>query len=88
MTTPNKPEHADKTEAVAGADPRFTLTRRLSGYAYPVNGNVHNPTPNYTWLLKVDGILVDQSKTKRSLVEAARTSGAAYLAEIDARKGN
>jgi hypothetical protein len=44
--TPNRPEHADYTVAVPGA-PGFTVERVLRGYAYPVNGNVHNPTPHY-----------------------------------------
>lgn len=86
MISPNRPDHADKTESISGADPRFTVTRRLSGYAYPRNGNVHNPTPRYVWLLKVDGITVDQGPKRVPLIDAARNNGAAYLAEIDARR--
>jgi hypothetical protein len=82
-TTPNRPEHANKTIPVPGADPRFTITRYLAGYAYPANGNLHNPTPRYRWLLNVDGRIVDQATTKRDVVRAARENGAAYLAEID-----
>ena len=60
------------TRPIPGADPRFTLTRWLEGFAYPANGNVHNATPRYRWLLKLDGKLVDQFASKRKLVEAAR----------------
>jgi hypothetical protein len=87
MPKPIKPEHADKVEPVPGADPRFTIRRQLSGYAYPVNGNVHNPTPVYTWHLMVDGKLVDSDSRRRPLALAARIDGDQYLAEIDGRKG-
>jgi hypothetical protein len=80
--TPNLPEHADKTERVPGADQRFTITRTLVGYAYANHGNLHNPTPRYCWVLKVDGRLVDQAERKSDLVSAARVLGADYLAEI------
>lgn len=84
MPKPNRPEHADKTEAIPGADPRLTIRRQLSGYAYPRNGNVHNPTPIYTWHLLADGQRVDSDAKRGPLVAAARTNGGAYLAEIDA----
>ncbi len=67
------PKHEDYTKPVSGADPRFTITRHLTGYAYPRNGNVHNPTPQYVYLLKVDGKIVDQSTTMRFLTHAARS---------------
>lgn len=82
MTT----EHDDKVTAISGANPRFTLRRHLEGYAYPQNGNVHNPTPRYRWHLLVDGEMVDSAFTRRTMVIAARSHGSDYLAEIDARK--
>ena len=74
---PTQPAHADKTELVTGADARFTVTRTLVGYAYPQNGNVHNPTPEYRWLLKLDGRLVDSDDRKSVLVQSAREVGVA-----------
>lgn len=74
---PARPEHADKTELITGADPRFTITRHLVGYAYPQNGNVHDPTPEYRWLLKLDGRLVDSDARKSALVQSARNTGIA-----------
>lgn len=79
---PNKPEHADKTMTISGVDPRITLRRRLVGYAYPRNGNVHNPTPEYLWYLMAGDYVLDLSPLKRTMVESARTNGAAYLAEV------
>lgn len=64
------------TRPIPGADPRFTITRWLEGFAYPANGNVHNPTPRYLWLLKLDGEQVDQATSKRALVESARQPNA------------
>lgn len=82
-TTPRKPEHADYTEAIKGADPRFTITRHLTGYAYARNGNTHNPTPQYVYLLKVDGRVVEQNNRKRFLVHAARSEYAhEYFEEV------
>jgi hypothetical protein len=77
MVAPIRPEHADKTESVVGADPRFTITRHLVDYAYPANGNVHNPTPRYRWLLNLDGRMVDSDDRENVLVQAARQSGVA-----------
>lgn len=83
---PNKPEHADRDYPIPGVDLRLTVRRHLVSYAYPANGNVHNPTPEYDWHLVVDGVhLVDTAHRKRDMVEAARTAGAEYLREIDAR---
>ncbi len=81
MTTPIRPKHANKTEPVAGADPRFTVTRFLAGYSYPANGNVHSPTPRYRWLLNLDGRLVDSAARKSDLVQSARESGVAAYEE-------
>lgn len=72
---PTQPAHADRTEPVAGADVRFTITRHLEGYAYPQNGNAHNPTPRYRWLLNLDGRLVDSGPRKSVLVRSAREVG-------------
>lgn len=79
---PNKPEHADRDYPIAGANPRLTIRRVLTNYAYPANGNVHNPTPEYRWLLLCDGQIVDSAPRKRDLVTAARDNGAAYLSEV------
>jgi hypothetical protein len=80
-TAPLHPEHTDTTKPIPGADPRFAIRRVLSGYAYPANGNVHNPTPRYHWHLLLDGRLVDLSHHRGPLVQAAKTNGVApYLA--------
>ena len=76
---PRQPEHADKIVTIPGADPRLTLKRVLSGYAYPRNGNFDNPTPRFDWLLLADGEVVDMAGSKGKLVEAARKDGRAYL---------
>lgn len=76
---PLKAAHANKVEPISGADSRLTVGRRLAGYSYPVNGNVHNPTPRYTWVLLADGKIVDQDAKRGPLVKAARDNGAAYL---------
>lgn len=69
---PNRPEHADIVRSIPRADDRFTIKRVLDGYAYAANGNVHNPTPRYRWLLLLDGKLVDQHTRRGPLVEYAR----------------
>lgn len=75
-----KAEHADKEVRIAGSD-RFTLRRHCEGYAYPVSGNAHNPTPRFGWLLLLDGKVVDHGSTARELREAAREYGVdGYLA--------
>lgn len=79
---PNFPEHADKTEPVPGA-PRFEVRRVLVDYAFPVHGNLHNPTPRYRWHLLLDGHLVDQDSRRQTLVDAARQSGAAESYRAD-----
>lgn len=72
---PNKPEHANKKTSVAGA-PGFEIERRLMGYAYPANGNVHNPTPRYHWTLYLDGKPVDFASKRGTLLAAAKAPGA------------
>lgn len=78
MMEPLKPEHANY-EFPTKADPRLTGRRFLSGYAYPQNGNVHNPTPRYIWLLLVDGNVADHFERKGDLIKAAREEGFAYI---------
>lgn len=68
---PLRPEHANYQRPIPGA-PRFLISRVLTGYAYPVNGNVHNPTPSYRWHLLLDNRLVDQAEKRNILVAAAR----------------
>lgn len=72
---PLKPEHANKTLPVEGTE--FQVRRVLVGYAYPVNGNLHNPTPYYRWWLLLDGRMVDTDQKKSVLVAAAHEPGAA-----------
>lgn len=62
---PRQPEHANKITDVANA-PGFQIERWLEQYAYPQNGNTHNPTPRYFWFLLLDGRRVD-SATKQLL---------------------
>lgn len=75
MAAPLQPEHADTVKPITGA-PRFSIRRVLVGYAYPQNGNIHNPTPQYRWHLLLDEHLVDHSDRRTDLVEAARQPGA------------
>jgi hypothetical protein len=84
MTRPLHPAHADKVEPIAGADPRLTVRRHLVSYAYPANGNTHNPTPRYDWHLLADGRLVARDAKRGALVAEAREHGADYLAEVSA----
>jgi hypothetical protein len=72
---PNRPGHADTDSPVAGA-PGFTVYRRLVGYAYPQNGNVHNPTPRYVFELRLDGRMVDHAPRRGTLTAEARKPGA------------
>lgn len=67
---PLQASHADRVTAVSGA-PGFEVKRVLAGYAYPQNGNVHNPTPVYSWLLMLDGHVVDSDTKRGPLVAAA-----------------
>ncbi|HET9144167.1 hypothetical protein [Actinophytocola sp.] len=73
---PLRPEHGDYQRPIPGA-PRFMISRVLTGYAYPVNGNVHNPTPRYYWHLLLDDKVVDMAEKRSILVAAARQPGAA-----------
>ena len=78
MIEPNRPEHANYTTPVPGA-PGFTIERVLRGYAYPVNGNVHNPTPHYMFNLRLDGRLVDTSPRRGPLLAHAQRPDARAL---------
>lgn len=71
MLAPNKPEHANYRRPIKDA-PGFEIERRLVAYAYPKNGNVHNPTPRYHWWLYLDGRLVDNAGKKGILISQAR----------------
>lgn len=75
MTAPPRPDHADRESSVAGA-PGFAIRRVLTGYAYPQNGNVHNPTPRYRFSLLLDGRAVDSSHSDRELRRAAKAPNA------------
>lgn len=75
---PRQPEHANKITDVANA-PGFQIERRLMGYAYARNGNVHNPTPRYWWILYLNGKRVDEGKYRNTLQQCARQPGAAKL---------
>lgn len=66
-----RPEHANY-EFVIPSDRRFAGRRVLRGYAYPRNGNVHNPTPRYGWLLLHDSRPICDFATRREMIEAVR----------------
>lgn len=72
---PLRPEHADCLRPVPGAS-RFLIKRVLAGYAYPVHGNLHNPTPRYHWHLLLGDRVVDMAEKRGVLVDAAREPGA------------
>lgn len=77
--TPLRPEHADKAATPPGVETRVQIRRRLVAYAYPRNGNVHNPTPEYAWDLLVDGRRVDTFRLRREAVSCARSNSAEAL---------
>lgn len=70
------------TFQIPGCDPRLQGKRVLEGHAFAANGNTHNPTPHYGWLLMVEGQLAGRFDYRRDLVAEARENGAAYLAEL------
>jgi hypothetical protein len=78
MIEPKSPKHADFDFAIPG-QPRLTGRRHLVEYAYPQNGNVHNPTPRYSWLLLLDGNIADRFDRKRDLLSEATENAAGYL---------
>lgn len=41
------------------------IAREVAGYAYPRNGNVHNPTPRYRWVVTSAGRLVGTTGTAK-----------------------
>lgn len=67
--------HTDPPRPIAAA-PRFAIQRRVARLAYPRNGNVHNPTPSYRYMLLFDGRTVDESERAGVLREAAKAPGA------------
>ena len=70
MTEPRNPKHANKTQDLGNG---YTIERRLMGYAYPRNGNVHNATPRYHWVLRLDGSMIASSNYRTPMVALART---------------
>lgn len=44
-----------------------TIRKRITGYAYPRNGNTHNPTPRVLWEVYEGGRLIDSSYKLRQL---------------------
>jgi len=48
------------------------ITRVVAGYAYPKNGNFHNPTPRYRWDVTYDGKRVGSTSTAKGAKEMAR----------------
>jgi hypothetical protein len=73
----NSYAEGDARKSVPGADAGFEISRTISGYAYAANGNLHNPTPRYTYLLWLDGKLADSDPRYRKLVASAREYGRA-----------
>ena len=69
MSAPRKPEHANKTEDLGNG---YTLERRLQGYAYARNGNLGNATPRYSWVLRLDGKLVDSARQRDKLLDGIK----------------
>jgi hypothetical protein len=88
MTTTHS---ADVTAVIKGVDPRLTIRRHQTGIDMWVcdeldaDGNYKPARPEYVYILQVDGIMVDSSARKTALVLAARSNGADYIAEVDAR---
>jgi hypothetical protein len=77
VTEPRYPSHANYTFPTS--NPRLTGKRHLFGYAYAANGNVHNPTPHYLWLLILDGSkTVDTFHRQRDLKSAVAEYGNDY----------
>lgn len=77
MTSPRRPSHANYTFETD--HPRLTGERWLDSYAYAANGNLHNPTPYYAWLLRCDGRIVDRFTRKRDLQQAVQDHGPEYV---------
>lgn len=63
------PAHENTTKDIGNG---YTIERRLMGYSYPRNGNVHNATPRYMWLLRLEGVVVDRDSRYRVLRAAAK----------------
>lgn len=63
---------SDKTYVYEYDGNTITVTRRQIGTAYPRNGNAHNPTVYYTWVVSVDGESLGSAPTRWEAYEIAR----------------
>jgi hypothetical protein len=57
-------------ELVVGS---YTIEKVVSRIAYARNGNAHNPTTYYEWILKMDGRLMDRFISLRDAKAAAKS---------------
>lgn len=53
------------------AERGYSMERFVSRTCYARNGNAHNATPEYTWMLKRHGKLVGSAHTKRGALRLA-----------------
>jgi hypothetical protein len=44
----------------------LSIDRLTAGFAYPRNGNVHNPTPRFCWIVMQDGKPMGSYETLRA----------------------
>lgn len=56
------------------------ITRVTTGFAYPRNGNTHNPTASYRWDITHAGRLIDTATTLRD-AKAIAAEVNAYIAQ-------
>lgn len=49
------------------------IRKVVAGYAYPRNGNAHNPTPRYRWEVWADGKRVGSATSRKSAEGLAET---------------
>lgn len=49
----------------------ITIEKKISGYAYPRNGNAHNPTPRYRWEVKLGDRLIDTAYREGAAIGSA-----------------
>jgi hypothetical protein len=45
----------------------YIIRKRITGYAYPRNGNFHNPTPRVCWEVYCGTRLIDSARLLRIL---------------------
>jgi hypothetical protein len=57
------------TEVTVCTKGDFSVTRMTTGYAYPRNGNTHNPTPSYIWTAYRGGERIGIAYTLRGAKE-------------------